>query len=61
MDHNLKEHFNYKLIIVRTYDDFDPVKKLREYLDKADIKYIFGVDTFYFTNSDDRELARWVM
>lgn len=61
MSNNSEKHYNRVLTIIRTYDAFDPVKSLRSYLDKAEIEYIFGVDTFYFTNDEDRELARWVM
>lgn len=57
----LNEHYQYELVIIRTYDEFDPVKSLKSYLDNLEIPYIFGVDTFYFKNKDDKELARWVM
>lgn len=53
--------YPFELVLVRTYDEFDPVKGLKSYLDKVGIDYIFGVDSFHFTTEDDRELARWVM
>ena len=55
------QHYKFELTVTRTYDEFDPVKDMRSYLDKVGIDYIFGVDSFYFLNEDDRELARWVM
>lgn len=56
----MNNHFPFDLTIIRTYDEFDPVKDLKALLDKMGIEYIFGVDTFYFKTDDERELARWV-
>ena len=56
----MNNHFPFNLTIIRTYDEFDPVKDLKALLDKMGIEYIFGVDTFYFKTVDERELARWV-
>lgn len=58
---NFNIHYPFELTVIRTYDEFDPVKSLRTYLDKMEIPYIFGIDAFYFIDEHDRELARWVM